>query len=227
MPQVTEIEIVSDATGGAEPPRFLRLRQLVCRNRRADGSRSRDYPVEVVDRPRLDAVAVVVWRRPAPGAAPEILLRDCLRPAAFFRREADPPLADPRVYRVVPEIVAGVLEADDRGEAGLFRRAALEVAEEAGFEVDPGEVVSLGAPFFVAPGILSEKIHPVAVEVTGRAPHPPRGDGSPLEEDGRLTWVALPALLRACLEGTVEDAKTEIGAHRLAARLGVSTGEAP
>jgi ADP-ribose pyrophosphatase len=182
---------------------------------RADGTRSKVYRVDVVDRPRLDAVAVLVYRRGAQGR--EVLTRMNLRPAAYFRREKAPTVPDPAVYLRVEEIVAGLLEPEDRGEEGVRRRAAAEVWEEAGFRVRAEEVRLLGAPFFVAPGILSEKIFLAAVDVTGREGAPPPGDGSPLEEGGELRWRPLPQLLAACRAGEVPDAKTELALTRLLA----------
>lgn len=214
--RVEEIEIVEDFSSTARCDEgFLQLRRLRCRNVRADGSRSNVYRVDVIDRPRLDAVAVLVYRRGEGGL--EVLTRKQLRPAAYFRRDRETTLPEDRTHLRVEEIVAGLLESDDKGEAGLLRRAAAEVKEEAGFEVDPSEIRILGAPFFVVPGILSEKIFPTAVDVTGKSQSAPMGDGTPLEEDAELTWRPLDALLRACREGELQDAKTELTAMRLLA----------
>jgi ADP-ribose pyrophosphatase len=120
----------------------------------------------------------------------------------------------------VEVIVAGLLEPSDQGEAGLRQRAAAEAHEEAGVEVRPEEVELLGGPFFLAPGILSEKVFPTAVDVTGRAEVAPPGDGSPLEEGGRTRWWRAEDLLAACRSGEVQDAKTELALGRLLARFG-------
>jgi ADP-ribose pyrophosphatase len=173
--------------------------------------------VDVVDRPRLDAVAVLVWRQGPAG--PEFLTRQNLRPAAYFRRDKVPAVADGRSHLFCEEIVAGLLEESDRGEAGLRHRAAEEVREEAGFRVRPEQVELLGPPFFVAPGILSEKIFLAAVEVTGLEPEPAVGDGSPLEEGGSITWRDQASMRTAISEGVIQDAKTELAVGRfLAAR---------
>ncbi|WP_434381242.1 NUDIX hydrolase [Melittangium boletus] len=213
---VTDIEIIEDFSSTARCDEgFLRLRRLRCRNRRADGSVSEVYRVDVVDRPRLDAVAVVVFRRGASGL--EVLTRMNLRPAAYFRRDKPMALPDGASYLRVEEIVAGLLEPEDRGEAGLRHRAAEEVREEAGYAVRPEDVRLLGAGFFVAPGILSEKVFPAAVDVTGLAPEPPSGDGSPLEEGGDVRWRPFGELLALCRAGQVPDAKTELCLLRLLA----------
>jgi len=214
---VSGIEVVEDVTSRSRCDEgFLHVKRLVCRNRHADGSTSRDYRVDVVDRPVPDAVAVLVWRRVAGGT--EVLTRKTLRPAAHFRSTLPLPVPDPRPYLLLEELVAGVLEPEDRGEAGLRRRAAEETREEAGFRVSPEDVELLGGSFFLAPGILSEKIHPTAVEVTGRPQETPEGDGSPLEEGATLHWWPIDALLEACRTGAVEDAKTEVMVGRFLAR---------
>ena len=214
---VTDIEIIEDFSSTARCDEgFLRIRRLRCQNRRADGSTSPIYRVDVVDRPRLDAVAVLIYRRGALGAL-EVLTRKNLRPAAYFRRGKEMVVPDPVSYLLVEELVAGVMELEDKGEAGVRRRAVEEVREEAGYEVAPEEIRMLGGGFFVAPGIISEKVFPTAVDVTGKQARPPQGDGSPLEEGTELQWRPIGALLAACRRGEVPDAKLEIAITRLLA----------
>jgi ADP-ribose pyrophosphatase len=227
MPRVTAIEIVDDLTARARCDEgFIRVRRLRARNRRADGSASPEYPIDVIDRPTLDAVGVCLWARTTRGV--EVLTRRGLRPAAYFRRGKEPALPEPE-YLLVEEIVAGVLELGERGPDAIARRAADEALEEAGVRVAPHEVVPLGGPFFVLPGVASEKIHLVAAEVAwfgAEAPFdaPHEGDGSPLEEGAVLRWRALPEAIAACERGEIEDAKTELAFRRLAARLGSGGG---
>lgn len=222
MPRITEIEIVEDFTPRARCDEgFLRLRRLRARNRRADGSRSPEYRIDVIDRPTLDAVAVCLWARTPRGV--EVLTRHGLRPAAYFRRGLGPPLPEPE-YLLVEEIVAGVVEAGERGLDALRRRAAAEALEEAGIALAPERLRPLGGPVFMLPGIASEKIHLLEAEVdrgaaAGRHSAPHEGDGSPLEEGAELEWRELGAAIAACEAGEIEDAKTELAFRRLAARL--------
>jgi ADP-ribose pyrophosphatase len=214
---VNEIEIIEDFTARARCDEgFLHVRRMRCRNRRSDGSTSAEYRVDVMDRPRLDAVAVLLHRRAADGGL-EVLTRKNLRPAAYFRKDKSPAVPDGRSYLFVEEIVAGLLEPEDRGEAGIRFRAAEEAREEGGFDVRPDQVQLLGAGFFVVPGILSERIFPTAADVTGLVQRPPAGDGSPLEEGGETRWWRAEDLLRACRDGEVPDAKTELCLLRLLA----------
>ncbi len=214
---MTALEVVEDFTAsGRCDEGFLHVRRLRVRNQRADGSHSATYRVDVVDRPRLDAVAVLAWRRGASGL--EFLTRQNLRPAAHFRREKVPTVPDGRSHLFCEEIVAGLLEVEDRGEAGLRQRCVEELREEAGFTVAPAAIELLGPPFFVAPGIISEKIFLAAVDVTGLPQAAPSGDGSPLEEGGALTWRSLASLQAALADGAIQDAKTELALGRFLAR---------
>jgi ADP-ribose pyrophosphatase len=223
MPTVAEIQIVEDRTATSRCDEgFLRLKRYRARNRRADGSLSREYPIDVIDRPTLDAVAVCLWSRGRDGI--EILTRRGLRPAACFRRGKLTVLPEPE-YLLIEELVAGVLEPGEVGLDALRRRAAAEVLEEAGIDIPPERLERLGGAFFMLPGIASEKIHLVAGEVPRGegpelAPAPTLGDGSPLEEGAELRWRPLAAAIAACEQGEIEDAKTEIALRRLAAKLG-------
>jgi len=152
-----------------------------------------------------------------PSGALEILTRQALRPAAYFRKDKMPTLADGKEYLFCEEVVAGLLEPEDLGQAGLLQRAALEVEEEAGIAIAPEAVVVLGPPVFVAPGILSEKIFMTAVDVTGKPQTEPKGDGSPMEEGGKLRWRSIDELKQAIASGEIQDAKTEVVLHRFLA----------
>src|SRR3954470_7278466 len=118
---VTDLDVVEDFTStGRCDEGFLHVRRLRVRNLRADGSRSDVYRVDVVDRPRLDAVAVLLWRRREQGL--EFLTRQNLRPAAHFRHEKVPNVPDGRSHLFCEEIVAGLLETSDQGLPGVKHR---------------------------------------------------------------------------------------------------------
>ena len=221
---VTALEVVEDFSSTARCDEgFLQIRRLRCRNRRADGSHSSIFRVDVVDRPKLDAVAVRVWRRT--GAGLEFLTRQNLRPAAYFRSEKTPVIAESREWLFCEEIVAGLIEPSDDGERAIRARAVEEVHEEAGLRVEVDAVRHLGPPFFVAPGIISEKIFLTEVEVTGVVATEPQGDGSPMEEGAVLTWRPLGSLQSALATGEIQDAKTELALNRfLSRKVGAGQG---
>lgn len=217
---VTGVDILSDDIIGRAGG-FLAIRRLRMRNRHADGSHSAPYLVDFLVRPKgIDAAVVAVFtRRPTGGIS--VLLRDGLRPPLHVGRPAASlPIPDARPYLFFRELVAGIVETDDHGEAGLRQRAALEVEEEAGLTIDPGALISLGAGSFPSPGAMPEKFHFFAVEIPDpSAAVPPAGDGSPMEEGATISWLDLDDAIAACVRGDIEDAKTEIGLRRLRSRF--------
>jgi len=130
------------------------------------------------------------------------------------REPARAPLPEQAQGMFLTELVAGIVEEGDQGEAGLRARAAHEVHEEAGFLVDQDAVVLLGAGMYPSPGCLVEKFYFAAVEVDPAAQQPLTGDGSPMEEGARTTWLILDDAIAACRAGQLADLKTELGLRR-------------
>lgn len=194
---------------------FLEIRRLRMRNRRADGSLSAPYVCDSIARPYgQDAVVVCVFARS--GDAIRVLVREGLRPPITLARDITlAPLPEPAPGLFVTELVAGILEAGDRGEAGLRLRTAHEVHEEAGFVIDPARVTILGAGMLPSPGSMVEKFYFTAVEVDPATQEPLAGDGSPMEEGARTRWLGLDEAIAACVRGDIVDLKTEAGLRRL------------
>lgn len=219
MPIVTGVEILTDEIVGAGG--FLAIRRLRMKNIRADGSRSAQYLVDYIVRPKgVDAVVVAIWHRDAHGRV-QVLVRDGLRlPLHLGRPKSGLVVPDRRDYLFFREVVAGIVEVEDRGEAGLKRRAAIETEEEAGIQVDPAAVELLGAGTFPTAGAMPERFFLAAVGIEDPARSaPPEGDGSPMEEGGALAWLDLDDAIAACVRGEIEDAKTELVLRRLRDRL--------
>lgn len=203
---------------------FLGIRRLHLRNRRDDGSLSRPYLCDFTVRPMgLDAVVVVIWHRTPEGRV-IVLVRDGLRPPLVVGRPAERQVVpDGRGYLFLTELVAGIVEEDDRGEAGLRGRVAAEVLEEAGYVVDPAAVELLGAGVFPSPGSTAEKFFFAAVEIADpSAQRELEGDGSPMEEGATTRWLPLDDAIAACVRGEIDDCKTELGLRRLRDRLGAA-----
>ncbi len=198
---------------------FLTLRRLHMRNRRVDGSASVPYIFDGVVRPYgQDAVVVAIYARTARGI--DVLVRECLRPVlSIVRDPARAPLPEPPYGMFLTELVAGIVEEGDHGEAGLRTRAAAEVLEEAGFVVDPLRIVFLGAGTLASPGCLVEKYYFAAVEVDPQTQLHLEGDGSPMEEGSTTRWLTLDDALAACMAGRITDLKTELGLRRLRDQL--------
>ncbi len=195
-------------TGG-----FIEIRRLRMRNRRADGTLSAQYVCDSIARPYgQDAVVVVVYAR---TSGVQVLVRAGLRPPITLGRDpARAPLPEASPGLFVTELVAGILEVGDLGEAGLRQRTAHEVLEEAGFAIDPAQVVLLGAGLLPSPGMLIEKLYFTAIEVDPSMQQPLCGDGSPMEEGAHTRWLSLDEAIAACMRGDITDLKTELGLRR-------------
>jgi hypothetical protein len=59
-----------------------------------------------------------------------------------------------------------------------------------------------------------EKFYFAAVEVDPATQQPLAGDGSPMEEGARTTWLLLDDAIAACRSGALSDLKTELGLRR-------------
>lgn len=215
--QIVEVEVLAGELHGAGG--FAQLRRLTVRNRRADGSASVPYALDLLERPgRADAVVVLPFER---GADLRVLLREGLRPVPRLGRAGQPRRAGtPAPWRMI-EAVAGILEAEDEaGEAGLRRRAALELEEEVGLVVDPDRIAMAGPPVLISAGIMAEEIFFCEVEAELDRLGAGAGDGSCLEEGGAPVVLSLDDALARCRSGEIHDAKTELALRRLAARIG-------
>ncbi len=214
-----DVEVVAEDRGEEESP-FIRVRRLRLRHRYTNDQYSATYPFDMIEGPFADAVAIVLYHIDKQSRV-WVGLRRGVRPSIYLRKN-NPAKASldglPRLIYL--ELVAGGIEYDDLDNIGINGRAALEVKEEAGFEVKAEEMVSLGGGLFSSPGFGMEKLHFRAVQVDPSTGGEPQGDGHPLEEVGDLQFHELSKALSWCRRGEIEDTKTEIGLYRLANYLG-------
>ncbi|CAN5577688.1 hypothetical protein BH11MYX1_BH11MYX1_30800 [soil metagenome] len=218
------VELVIDSDELVGQGGFLAIRRWRLRNRREDGSLSQPYTNDAIVRPYgQDAVVVAIYARV--GDATRVLVRAGLRPSVALARDPSAaPFPEHASGLFVTELVAGILEVTDRGAAGLAQRAAAETLEEAGFVVDPANVIVLGAGAFASPGALAEKEYFAAVEVDPATQSALEGDGSAMEEGATTRWLELDAAIAACVAGEIPDLKTEVGLRRLRDYLLVAAG---
>ena len=214
------IEIVEDRTAESRCDEgFLKLRRLRLRNVYEDRC-SDVYPCDVVSRPGSDAVVAVLYERGADGRV-HVWLRESLRAPIYLRRWKRFHHPDAREYLTIAEVVAGLVEpGDGEGEAGMKERAAIEAREEAGFAVAADAFVVIGGETFASPGTSDEKVYYCAGPVRSAERAAPRGDGSVMEEHGRLVRYELVEALEACRRGAIPDMKTELALMRLCDHLG-------
>jgi ADP-ribose pyrophosphatase len=196
--------VVKDKTkGAAATGGFLNLRRVDLVTR-SDAGESRPFAYDLVEREALDAVIMAAHFRTR--GERHVFLRTGLRPPLALR--TIPPTHDGRLW----ELPAGLI---DPGESPR-EAAAREIAEELGFEVDPGALVELGAWVFPVPAMCAERHVFFHVEVDPDSRGTPTEDGSPLESGALVQAVAVSDALALCRAGAIRDAKTELGLRRLA-----------
>jgi 8-oxo-dGTP pyrophosphatase MutT (NUDIX family) len=217
------IEIVEDRTPGSLADEgYLRIERLQVRNLYSDDSHSDTYPCDVLRRPGSDAVAAVLFERTQDNSI-RVLLREAIRVPIYLRRTRKLVHADDRDHDGIIELVAGMVEASDpSGQEGLALRAQAETLEEVGLDAPLDVFQSLGRGSFASPGTGDEKVlfQVAEVDLDQANPDAASGDGSVMEEWGRLVFMELGEAIRACRDGRIPDLKTEVGLLRLADHLG-------
>lgn len=211
--RLSRIETLAELTDrNADMGRISRIRRYRLQNHYADGERSREYAIDVIDHRGQDAVGILpYWQE---KGETHVLLLKCFRPAQTFR--VVNPLSDPMVI----EVIAGVLEDGEHDEAGVRRRAVAELAEEAGIIADTADLTLLGKPFLSSPGLFTEMIWLAAIPIDPTRLVSPSLDGSVMEELIEPFPVTLDTARRLCLEGVIMDAKTEIALERFVRLIG-------
>jgi ADP-ribose pyrophosphatase len=217
--QLQEIEVLAEG-GLEERPPFIRVRRIRLRHRYEGERFSAPYLFDILEGPFADAVAIVLYSLDREGKI-RVGLRRGVRPSIYLRKNNPAKAAlDGRPRLLYYEIVAGGIEYSDFKGLGVDGRAAREAREEAGFQVQPEDVVALGEATVSSPAYGMEKIHYRAVRVEPEQARQPQGDGHPLEEVGDFQFHELTKAIAWCRSGVIQDSKTEIGLLRLAGFLG-------
>ena len=211
---IKEIHVIEDRSETTPWDKgFFKLRRLQVQNQYTDDTQSRVYACDVLERRGVDAVAVLLWYKKDEQV--HVFFRECIRPAVYLRKARPNGITDDREYPVLIELIAGIIEPQDIGELGIKQRAAIEAEEEAGFSVDPADVVILGQGSFDAPGIMAEKVFFAAVQCDPEKRGAPKTDGSPFEERGKVFSLSLTEAFDWIERGDLCDLKSEVGLRRL------------
>lgn len=196
---------------------FLRLRRRRYRLHYPDNSLSEPFLYDEVERDAIDAVVIAAHF--SKGNQPFVYLRSALRPPIFSRNPERGPFHAGSFPGGLWELPAGLVEAQDQTEEGAIRTARRELQEELGFSASLDEFKPLGPVNFPAPGFIAEQHFFFSIRVDPNARTEPSLDGSPLEHFGRVEALPLEQALAMCKDGSIRDAKTELGLRRLTEEL--------
>lgn len=217
-PDLPEIRLeLLDDLSPADPGGFLRLVRRRFRAHYPDGSVSEPFLYDAIERRAIDAVVIVAHYQA--GEGPYVYLRSSLRPPLFNRGSDRGPFVVPEPRGSLWELPAGLVEEKDQTEIGPQLTAQRELHEELGFQVPLERVLPLGPAMLPAPGFVAEQHFYFHVEVDPETRAEPALDGSALEHFGKVVALSLGDALSMCREGTIQDAKTELGLRRLAEEL--------
>jgi ADP-ribose pyrophosphatase len=169
-----------------------------------DGQVSAPFPYDMAVRKALDAVVIVAHF--VEGGVRQVYLRSAVRPPCAFRTV--PPEHDGLLW----ELPAGLVEPGEEPVGCAVR----ELGEELGFVSKIGDMRPLGHWTFPAPGIIGERHLFFTVQVDPNARGRPTEDGSALEREAAILALPLEQALSFCRDGSIIDAKTELGLRRLA-----------
>lgn len=172
----------------------------------ADQSLSEEFQVHMTHRHEMDAAIIVAHRKD------KIFLRSCLRPAAMLRNYQDSVESEGTSVGHFWELPAGHIS---KGETSV-QAAQRELWEEAGFNLPIESFQSLGPRIFTIPATFAERLYFFQVEIPdGMQPDEPKTDGHPLEAGGKVIEISIIDAVKLLEEGSLPDAKTEIGLNRL------------
>jgi ADP-ribose pyrophosphatase len=200
LPPVPKVGLDVIADKSHEREGFLALKRYDLIVVREDGSRSKPFRYDLVDRVALHASVMAAHHR-GEGGRPHVWLRSAIRPPIGLSGESP----------VLWELPAGLIEPGEEPRVA----AARELDEELGFQVSPEAMLPLGGSTYPAPGFVGEKHWFFHVEVDPSKRRPPGGDGSPLEAEAMIESVPVDEALDACRRGEIRDAKTELALRRL------------
>jgi hypothetical protein len=168
--------------------------------------------VDSLDKKCMDVVVIVPYERDQYGL--NIYLRSCIRPS-LATREYD--VGRPDKHKENPimwELPAGLVEPEETGMEGIYSAALRELKEETGFIVPSYKIEQLGHPYFSSPGIVSERIYIMLVDVNKCNKIKPTEDGSALEKNAVVESVSLTQAFQMINDGDIVDSKTILSLYR-------------
>ena len=200
---------------------FVNLERFVAINEYDDGTFSREYNCDIINRKGRDAVIIVPYTYIDNQI--HVLMINTFRPVVYYREKVmtgkNPEDIDEHIMNFL-EFPAGMLEEDEMNDKnpsnGIKKCAQRELEEETGYSVELKNVHVLGHRYYSSSGIITERINIATCDITGITPKKEiKTDGSVMEESIETFFVPFDKAMKWCKDGVIKNAGTEIGLNRL------------
>ena len=153
LPKI-QLELIEDVSPEL-PKGFLKLIRRRYRARYPDGSSSKPFLYDQIDRAALDAVVICAHYPTSEGRF--VYLRSALRPPLADRDPRREPFTAKGSAGGLWELPAGMIEVRDQCAGGPQLTAQRELYEEVGFQIPLATLKPLGPVTFPAPGFVAER----------------------------------------------------------------------
>ena len=200
---------------------FVNLERFVAINEYDDGTFSREYNCDIINRKGRDAVIIVPYTYIDNQI--HVLMINTFRPVVYYREKVmtgkNPEDIDEHIMNFL-EFPARILEEDKMNDKnpsnGIKKCAQRELEEETGYSVELKNVHVLGHRYYSSSGIITERINIATCDITGITPKKEiKTDGSVMEESIETFFVPFDKAMKWCKDGVIKNAGTEIGLNRL------------
>lgn len=199
---------------------FVTLERFIAINEYDDGSFSKEYNCDIINRKGSDAVIIVPYAYI--DNQMHVLMIKNFRPVVYYKEKVlnnkSAGEIDENIMSFL-EFPAGMLEEDELNmkdsNMGIRKCAQRELEEETGYSVNIKNIKVLGHQYYSSSGIITERINIATCDITGLKPKKVKTDGSVMEENIDSFFVEFTEAIKWCKEGIIKNAGTEIGLNRL------------
>lgn len=191
---------------------FLKVITYLFQAHYEDGTKSKTFKVDNVDRNNLDAAVIIPYFYDSESKEYKIYLRSSLRPGVAVKeiRKLDDVNGKILNNGVLWEFCAGLIEPNEKPTEAAVR----ELKEEIGFEVLESNIKQLGHSSYPCVGLCGEELFFFTVKVNPITRVEPTLDGSVMENEAKIISLSIEECFNLYFAGSLKDMKTELGLFR-------------
>lgn len=182
---------------------FVTLERFIAINEYDDGSFSKEYNCDIINRKGSDAVIIVPYAYI--DNQMHVLMIKNFRPVVYYKEKVlnnkSAGEIDENIMSFL-EFPAGMLEEDELNmkdsNMGIRKCAQRELEEETGYSVNIKNIKVLGHQYYSSSGIITERINIATCDITGLKPKKVKTDGSVMEENIDSFFVEFTEAIKWC-----------------------------